>query len=273
MFARSQAAFCKNLKPSLLLLILSLLCPISAQAQPCANPAGIEGDIVYNDTQNVPQYCNGKEWISFGQLNPSAGGSACSSPAGVPGDIIYNNSFHVLEYCDGDDWRAVGSYATNALSGPVGCATIGSQCADTTIFAGWHPLTHQHLFIPPTDQGGSVQWKTSTGTNDIATDSLTDGRANTNQAPNSTTFPAFKACKDLNVGGYTDWYLPSRAELDYMFNNKALLEAGPMTDFNTFFYWSSSEWSANDVWGLVFADGNGYQGGKTSNVNVRCMRR
>ncbi len=196
--------------------------------------------------------------------------AACTNPNGTPGELMYNSTYDVFQGCTTQGWMGFGG---GGMSGPVGCATIGSQCADTTIFAGWHPITHQHIFIPPSDQGGSIQWKTSTGTDDIATDSMTDGRANTNQVPNSATFAAFKACKDLNVGGYTDWYLPARAELDYLYNNKALLEAGPMTDFHSFFYWSSSEWSGNDVWGIVFADGNTYQGGKTSNVNVRCMRR
>jgi len=35
----------------------------------CANPTGNEGDIVYNSTHSVLQYCEGDEWIAIGDYN------------------------------------------------------------------------------------------------------------------------------------------------------------------------------------------------------------
>jgi hypothetical protein len=33
----------------------------------CANPAAPEGTMLYNDTSNVMQYCNGTNWIGVGK--------------------------------------------------------------------------------------------------------------------------------------------------------------------------------------------------------------
>jgi hypothetical protein len=73
----------------------------------CTNPTEIEGAIVYNADQNVPQICIDDQWIALGTLNPSAGGGGCSNPADIEGAIVYNMDFGVLQYCDGQDWRAV----------------------------------------------------------------------------------------------------------------------------------------------------------------------
>lgn len=162
---------------------------------------------------------------------------------------------------------------TGGLSGPSGCATIGDLCADGTVFAGYHPITHIHLFIPPTDQGTTSQWKTATGANDIATDSFHDGLANSNQVANSTTFPAFKLCKDLPLAGKS-WYLPSRVELDYLYNNRAILVAGGnITDFQNADYWSSTEYNTSFAWSQSFTDGYIFIFTKSTSYRVRCVGR
>lgn len=259
----------------MLFVLLILFWGTSAFAQ-CANPAADEGEIIYNTDYNVHQYCNGSAWIAFGALNPGAGGSGCGVPAGIAGDLMYNSAHHVLQYCDGDDWRAVGGGMTvsSGLSGPSGCATIGALCADGTVFAGYHPITQAHLFIPPTDQGTTSAWKTSTGVNDIATDSTNDGRANTNQVANSTTFPAFKLCKDLATGGYSDWYLPSQVELYYLWSVRTTIEAGGnITNFQNANYWSSTEYDTNAAWNQGFTNGSQGNSFKNLALRVRCVRR
>lgn len=49
---------------------------------------------------------------------------------------------------------------------------------------------------------------------------------------------AAKLCYDLEYGGCLDWFLPSKDELDYIFNNLTLQNLG---DFPGDYYWSSSE--------------------------------
>ena len=47
---------------------------------------------------------------------------------------------------------------------------------------------------------------------------VNDGWSNTN-AMNDTGHPAAQYCRNLNVGGNTDWYLPSRDELELCYRN------------------------------------------------------
>lgn len=256
---------------ALILFVFSVFLWSAPAFAQCASPTAAEGEIIYNTSYNVHQYCNGSDWIAFGALNPGAGGSGCSVPAGVAGDLMYNSSFHALQYCDGDDWKAVGG--TSGLLGPAGCSNIGDLCANGTVFAGWHPMNHIPLFIPPADQGTTHLWKTSTGVDDIVTDSYSDGMANSNQVPNSAAFPAFKQCKDLALGGKS-WYLPSQVELYYIWSIRpALLAKGNITNFQNVYYWTSSEAGLNSAWYQDFTDGYQNSHGKGNSNRVRCVAR
>ena len=55
----------------------ALLLPASAFAA-CTVPAGIAGDIMYNSTYNVLQFCNGTSWINAGSSNASGIGTLTS---------------------------------------------------------------------------------------------------------------------------------------------------------------------------------------------------
>jgi hypothetical protein len=77
-------------------------------------------------------------------------------------------------------------------------------------------------------------------------------------------------CDRLVYGGYNDWYLPNRYELNLMNTNKASI---PGLNVSTAFYWSSTEYSGSGAWIQRFSDG--YQNGVFKyDVNfVRCVRR
>lgn len=194
------------------------------------------------------------------------------------GTVIYNSDHHVFQGCVEDHWVSLhvsaAAAAAHRFDGPADCPAIGDLCADGTVFAGYHPTLHEALFIPPTDQGTTSQWKTSIGTDDIATDSTYDGRANTNQVANSTTFPAFKACKDLGTGGHSDWYLPSQVELYYLWAVHETIEAGGnITNFQNAYYWSSTEYDTGVAWLQLFTDSTVNHFAKTYASGVRCVRR
>ena len=63
---------------------------------------------------------------------------------------------------------------------------------------------------------------------------------------------AARICGDLVEGGYSDWYLPSKDELNQLYINKTAIGG-----FRTSYYWSSSEYGAYHAWLQGFAN---YQG-------------
>lgn len=261
-------------------LILCCL-PSGPAAADCKNPAGSEGEIIYNGDYHLPQVCTGTVWVALGVLNPGAGGSGCLNPAGVEGDILYNADVHKPQYCDGDDWIAmIGTVSSgSSCTAPTLCPNVGDICDDGNAgnnpdpkFAGWLVYANsgncEPLYVTQSNQSTSSKWKTSNGTNDIANDSTEDGKINDGQVANSTDFPAFKLCKDLTDGGYDDWYLPARTELDLLWRNSAAIGG-----FTTDYYWSSSESTISFAWYQIFYDGNQGSYNKPSDYDVRCVRR
>lgn len=69
----------------------------------CADPVGIVGDITFNSSYNVLQYCDGNGWHAAGPLVATTG-SGCAGPVGVAGDMTYNVTHNKLQYCNGDKW-------------------------------------------------------------------------------------------------------------------------------------------------------------------------
>lgn len=204
-----------------------------------------------------------------GSVRVGADADICTSTK--DGAIRFTSSTDAWEFCNGSAWVP---FEQAGLTGPAGCANIGDLCADGTVFAGYNPITQEHLFIPTTDQGTTSQWKTSMGTDDIATDSTYDGRANTNQVANSATFPAFKLCKDLGTGGHSDWYLPSQMELYYLWVIRGTIVAGGnITDFQNAIYWSSTEYDNSYAWIHNFTYGIHSNLSKNVAYRVRCVRR
>ncbi|NCC53746.1 MAG: DUF1566 domain-containing protein, partial [Spartobacteria bacterium] len=190
--------------------------------------------------------------------------------------------FIAANIADGVNILGVTGTLAAGLAGPSGCTDIGDLCADGTVFAGWHPVFYEHLFIPPTDQArpGSpgtytMNWKNATGTNDISTDSNNDGRVNhANRGGLITSFQAFQACENLAFGGYTDWYLPSQVEAYYLWSVHETIEAGGnITNFQNANYWSSTEDNTTLAWTQYFFYGYQYGTNKTTGYRVRCVRR
>jgi tetratricopeptide (TPR) repeat protein len=63
---------------------------------------------------------------------------------------------------------------------------------------------------------------------------------------------AAQLCVSLNFGGKTDWFLPSKDELDLMYKN---LEKNGVGGFSGGAYWSSSEGINNSAWYQTFSSG------------------
>ncbi len=124
-----------------------------------------------------------------------------------------------------------------------------------------------------TDEPVLYKWS-STFFDTYTTSGIFGGAQNTKKSihiavANGYTCPAANVCDTLSSGTYTDWYLPSKDELDMMYVNLHLQSLG---DFNISNYWSSTE--VNDATGWIQNFNTGVQGGypKIINLGVRAIR-
>lgn len=129
-----------------------------------------------------------------------------------------------------------------------------------------------HGFIAATsDQAITDPWWNGSFVTTGAT-STSNGSANTtaiiNAQGNSGTYAA-KLCRDYRGGGYKDWFLPSKDQLNDLFIQKAVIG-----NFTIQVYWSSSEYDLGEAWTQDFE--TGVQGldnvSDGANVHTRAIR-
>ena len=81
---------------------------------------------------------------------------------------------------------------------------------------------------------------------------------------------AASLCRNYRGGGFTDWFLPSKDELNELYKNKAVVGG-----LATGFYWSSSEDVGNNyagAWLQYFGLGGQGGGNKLYPYYVRAVR-
>ena len=161
-------------------------------------------------------------------------------------------------------------------------STCGLSIGDTTqggIIFYLDPSGCHGLVAKATDEAVLYPWNSVGGYNTYSfayACGIYGGAQNTKKSiasavANGSTCPAASVCDNLTSGGYTDWYLPSKDELDMMYVNLHLQGLG---DFATTGYWSSTEYGTEgDAWFLVFNDfGVLFTTGKTYSYSVRAVR-
>jgi len=200
--------------------------------------------------------------------------------------------------------------------GPPPPPTIIGQAFGGGFYAGQIGVagvaTH-YLIVAPVSSGESAskQYKNA-NTAVPGADSVIDGPQNTADMVadgNSTVYPAAHFCNDLSIGGFTDWYMPAKNELEICYYNLKPTTTANLTisgtntnavpsrgsnytagtpaqtsaadfkdtgaeDFAAARYWSSTEGSATRAWSQHF--NYGYQdgfNGKSNSYRVRCVRR
>ena len=78
---------------------------------------------------------------------------------------------------------------------------------------------------------------------------------------------AARLCGDLVLNGYSDWYLPSKDELNKLYINKVAVGG-----FSINLYWSSSEYNSAMSWQRRMSDGNEFVSSKIAAAYVRAIR-
>jgi hypothetical protein len=155
----------------------------------------------------------------------------------------------------------------------------------------------------------NYQWKTANTTTTGTTSSF-DGAANTAAMVTAgiASHPAAQFCVNLSIGGFSDWYLPARYELDIAYENLKPTTASNSTSWGINPYsvpertanrsagtpaqtsvsafqstgsepfvagdhWSSTEDSATNAWELSFTSGGQFNGSKNFSLRVRAFRK
>ena len=122
------------------------------------------------------------------------------------------------------------------------------------------------LVMAPSDQSNGIHWYNGSYT---YTGTSGGGMENTykiiGSQGNEGSYAA-KLCADLTLEGYSDWYLPSKHELNLMYLHLSW-------SFYHAYYWTSSESGHATAWCQHFEDG--YQGSHTGKyvlLHVRAIR-
>jgi hypothetical protein len=205
--------------------------------------------------------------------------------------------------------KAVGNWPDPNVPSGVGQPFGGGFYAGQIGVSG--VATH-YLVVGPlsTAQNSSIQWKNAATTTPGA-DSFIDGPQNTADIVadgSSTVYPAAHFCNDLVIGGFSDWYMPARNELEVCYFNLkpttasnnlgsgtntnavpsrgsnytagtpaqtsvAAFQTGGAEAFAAANYWSSTEDSDTVAKAQVFGSGYQFNGYKSASYRVRAIRR
>jgi hypothetical protein len=141
---------------------------------------------------------------------------------------------------------------------------------------GYETNTQHGLIAATSDQstGTGIRWYNGSNTTTGATGTaIGTGLANTNtiiasQGGTATSYAAGLA-RAFTGGGYTDWYLPSKNELNKLYINRTAIGG-----FADSFYWSSSENRLDEAWAqnLNFNFVAQISAGKVATSYVRAIR-
>jgi hypothetical protein len=152
----------------------------------------------------------------------------------------------------------VRAYATNALGTGYGneisfstapTIAIGQTYEGGLIF--YVDATGQHGLIAADKDQGALNWGCQYTLISGTATALGTGLANTNAIVNQCSKPniAARICSDLVLNGKSDWYLPSKDELNLLHQNLYLRNMG---NLQTGRYWSSSQYNAQFAYCQLF---------------------
>ena len=205
------------------------------------------------------------------------------------GDLMNIDGITTAYYFDGWNTMTDGSGTPYA---PGGTFTIGA--ADVILYAVWTPFIEgdtgpaggyvfydqgtysnawRYLEASLSDTGGSVSWgAVGTDVPGAAGTAIGTGKQNTVDIIDSlgtgSTYAA-QLCEGLISGGYDDWFLPSQGELDLVYQNVYLEGVG---NFSGNWYYSSSEYTADNMWAQSFYFGTQDNLGKNLGAGVIAVR-
>jgi hypothetical protein len=198
-----------------------------------------------------------------------------SPVAGLTIWCINCGEYGELNVYNGVAWKnMLGSSTSSVPSISIGQNYYGGKIAYILVSGdpGYDANTPHGLVAATADQSTGIRWYngsfTTTGVTGTA---IGTGLANTNaiitsQGATATSYAAGLA-RAYRGGGYTDWYLPSKDELNKLYLNRIAIGS-----FANNFYWSSSEVDNLYAWFQYFGNGVQGDGDKDFSFYVRAIR-
>ncbi|OBX22179.1 MULTISPECIES: Lcl domain-containing protein [Bizionia] len=174
-----------------------------------------------------------------------------------------------------------GDNIDNNCDNQIDEAEIGQFIEGGVVF--WvDPTDNTHgLVCAIENQSTGIQWYNGSYTTTGATGTaIGTGITNTAtiisaQGAVETNYAAGLA-KAYTGGGFNDWFLPSKDELNEMYLNEAAINASATANgganFSSYYFWSSTEVDASLVWRQDFTNGNLGSGFKGNTLAVRAVR-
>jgi hypothetical protein len=130
--------------------------------------------------------------------------------------------------------------ASNQSSG----ASVGDKMPDGTVFAGISPDTNKPMYATPADASLTMKF---------------------NEAQEYAT--------KLDAHGHRDWRVPTKSELNVLFNNRAAIGGFDVSGSGPAgWYWSATPNYVWLAWCQRFSDGRQSDHGKDLLSSVRCVR-
>lgn len=152
----------------------------------------------------------------------------------------------------------------------------GSPTVDSTV-AGYTGFIFG--YYRETSDGSNILLSTKTGigegysNTDILVSNMKDAAYTSSSGTGTTSSYAARLCDvlvyEVDEEVFTDWFLPSKGELNLMYENLLKQGLGSFADYN---YWSSSEYYAVYAWERIFSFGSQGYIYRSNEVCVRPVR-
>lgn len=255
--------------------------------------------------------------------------TATSSPAGGTGTLVQSGSgtitvtglsaqtsYTFTVRATNAIGQGSASAASNSITTFEAAPTVIGQAYGGGFYAGaisttGNSVATHYLVVGPLSsaQLADTRWKTS-DTTTAGTSSEINGPANS-AAMNNGSHPAAQFCENLTIGGFSDWYMPARNELEICYFNlkptttanatntgtnpnavparesnytsgtpaqtsATIFRTGNAQAFGAVRYWSSTERNSETAWFRTFSTGGFgpyYNYFKTNFFTVRATRR
>lgn len=215
--------------------------------------------ITFGDTK-VEVSADGKKVTAYSNDSVEVKTTSGATAAGKGTQINVSADFNTVVLKGVVIWRAADGHLVISAPGtvitkpgPVNDSKKepepGDKMEDGTIYAGISPDTGEALYVMPQDSPGTLKWKA-----------------------------AMKYAAGLDAAGLIDWRLPTKAELNVLYENrdKGALK-GTFNETGSYpagWYWSSTEPSLlrGPAWPQRFSDGCSVWHSKGNDFSVRAVR-